>query len=83
MRALVLTHRLPFAPNKGDRLRAFHVLRSLAGRMEIDLVSFVHDADEARRADQVPGAGEVHVVQVPRSPQSRQGADFAHGRHSC
>ena len=29
MRVLFLTHRLPYAPNRGDRIRAYHILRAL------------------------------------------------------
>lgn len=48
MRLLVLTHRLPFAPNRGDRIRAFHLLRVLAARHEVHLVSLLHDEEERR-----------------------------------
>ncbi len=47
MRVLVLTHRLPYAPNRGDRLRAYHMLRHLRERAEVALVSLVHDDEEA------------------------------------
>jgi hypothetical protein len=30
MRVLFLTHRLPYAPNRGDRILAYHLLRALA-----------------------------------------------------
>ena len=43
MRILFLTHRLPYAPNRGDRVRAYHLLRVLSQRATIDLVSLVHD----------------------------------------
>ncbi|HEX4607531.1 MAG TPA: hypothetical protein VH092_04930, partial [Urbifossiella sp.] len=29
---LYLTHRVPFPPDKGDRIRNYHLLRGLAGR---------------------------------------------------
>ena len=29
MRILFLTHRLPYAPNRGDRVRAFHIESTL------------------------------------------------------
>lgn len=48
MNLLFLTPRLPYPPDRGDRLRAFHFLRQLAGEHEITLVSFV--ANEAERA---------------------------------
>ena len=47
MRVLILTHRLPYAPDRGDRLRAHHLLRYLRERAEVELVSLVHDDDEA------------------------------------
>jgi len=47
---LFLTHRLPYLPNRGDRVRAYHILRALAGRAEVDLVSLVHDSVEEAHA---------------------------------
>jgi len=55
MRILVLTHRLPYAPNRGDRLRAYHILQHLHRRAEVELVSLVHDDDEASHVDEVRG----------------------------
>jgi polysaccharide biosynthesis protein PslH len=51
VRVLVLTHRLPYAPNRGDRLRAYHMLQHLRTRAEIELVSLVHDDDEAGQVE--------------------------------
>ena len=51
MRVLVLTHRLPYAPNRGDRVRAYHTLHGLASRADVELVSLVHDAEEASHVD--------------------------------
>jgi len=53
MRILVLTHRLPYAPNRGDRLRAYHMIHELREHAEIDLVSLVHDDEEASHVDEV------------------------------
>ena len=53
MRVLVLTHRLPYAPNRGDRLRAYHILQHLHRRAEVELVSLVHDDDEASHVNEV------------------------------
>jgi sugar transferase (PEP-CTERM/EpsH1 system associated) len=53
MRILVLTHRLPYAPNRGDRLRAFHMIHELREHADIELVSLVHDDEEASHVDEV------------------------------
>jgi sugar transferase (PEP-CTERM/EpsH1 system associated) len=51
MNVLLLTHRLPFAPNRGDRIRAYYLLEALARDANVDLVSLVHDRDEASQVD--------------------------------
>jgi len=40
MQILFLTHRIPYPPDKGERIRAFHELRYLAARHEVDLFCF-------------------------------------------
>src|SRR6266545_829156 len=67
MRILFLSHRLPYAPNRGDRIRAHHLLRHLVLRHEVHVVSLVHDADEmARAVDLEPMVASVRVARVPR-----------------
>jgi polysaccharide biosynthesis protein PslH len=47
MRILFLAHRLPYPPNKGDKIRSFWELSSLGERHEVDLFCFYDDpADE-------------------------------------
>jgi len=75
MRVLFLTHRLPYAPNRGDRIRAYHVLRSLAADAEVTVVSLVHDDEEARHArDVLEFASHVETVRVPRLRNYARGA---------
>ena len=67
MRILYLTHRLPYAPDRGDRIRAYHTLRALSAQADVHLVSLVHDRDEERRALSLRDAGmRVTTVMVPR-----------------
>jgi polysaccharide biosynthesis protein PslH len=67
MRVLVLTHRLPYAPNRGDRLRAYHILQHLHRRAEVELLSLVHDDEEASHVDEVRGF-VTHVTAVRVTP---------------
>jgi len=46
MRILCLTSRLPYPPNRGDRLRAFHFIEHLSQEHELSLVSFIADETE-------------------------------------
>lgn len=38
-RVLMLTHRLPFPPDRGDRIRTFHLLRELGRHFEVSLAA--------------------------------------------
>ncbi len=48
---LFLAHRIPYPPNKGDKIRSFHLLRHLAKRHAIYLGAFVDDPDDWQHAD--------------------------------
>lgn len=43
---LYLTHRIPYPPNKGDKIRSFHLLRGMAKRWNVHLGTFVDDPDD-------------------------------------
>ncbi len=67
MKVLVLTHRLPYAPNRGDRIRSFHIVRQLARRGDVRVVSLVHDRDEAAERGALERAGvRTWIARVPR-----------------
>jgi sugar transferase (PEP-CTERM/EpsH1 system associated) len=46
MNILYLAHRIPYPPNKGEKIRAFHQIRQLARNHTIHLCSFVDDPDD-------------------------------------
>lgn len=43
MKILVLTHRFPYPPNKGDRIRTFNVIKYLSSMASVDLATLSHD----------------------------------------
>lgn len=50
---LYLAHRLPYPPNKGDKVRSYHLLKHLAARHKVFLGTFVDDPDDERNVDTV------------------------------
>lgn len=50
---LYLVHRIPFPPNKGDKVRSFNLLKFLASRYSVHLGTFVDDPSD-----------HVHVARV-------------------
>jgi sugar transferase (PEP-CTERM/EpsH1 system associated) len=68
VRVLFLTHRLPYPPNKGDRLRAFHIVRTLAAKTDLDVVSLVHADEELANADTLRRLVPARVTPVRTAP---------------
>ncbi|MGH8853360.1 MAG: TIGR03087 family PEP-CTERM/XrtA system glycosyltransferase [Telluria sp.] len=50
---LLLVHRIPYPPNKGDKIRSYHLLRHLAARYRVHLGSFVDDPDDWQHVERV------------------------------
>lgn len=53
MKILYLVHRLPYPPNKGDKVRSYHLLRHLAARHEVHLGTFIDDPDDEQHLPRV------------------------------
>ncbi len=51
MRILYLVHRIPYPPNKGDKIRSYHILRHLGARHEIFLGGFYDDPADREHLD--------------------------------
>ena len=45
---LFLAHRIPFPPNKGDKIRSFHLLKHLSDSFDVYLATYVDDPDDWR-----------------------------------
>ena len=43
---LLLIHRIPYPPNKGDKIRSYHLLKHLAKHYRVHLATFVDDPDD-------------------------------------
>ena len=79
-RLLFLAHRIPYPPDKGEKIRAFHILERLAKRFEVECGCLVDDpADEAHiatlrgqvahlEAHMVSGSGRIARVLLHLRP---------------
>lgn len=78
---LFLAHRLPYPPNKGDKVRSFHVLRHLAGRYRVFLATFVDDPADWQYVDPLRRlCADLHVEPLPPMVQrARSVAGFFRG----
>lgn len=68
MNILLLTQVLPYPPDSGPKIKTFNVLKYLAGRHQVYLVSFVRSAAEVERAAALREyCREVVTVPIQRS----------------
>ena len=69
MKILYLAHRIPYPPNKGEKIRCFHQLQFLSARHSIDLFCFADSAKEAEGSQALKAfCRHVHVeTLLPRT----------------
>jgi sugar transferase (PEP-CTERM/EpsH1 system associated) len=66
MSVLFLAHRIPFPPDRGDKIRSWHLLKQLASLDRVDLACFADDEADAAHLPALRDAlggrlGEAHV----------------------
>src|SRR5262245_29259495 len=68
MRVLMLTQVLPYPPDSGPKVKTYHLLRYLAERHEVTLVSLVRSQAEETHAETLRAfCAAVHTVPLARS----------------
>ncbi len=50
---LFLSHRIPYPPNKGDKIRSFHFLKYLTGAYTVHLGAFIDDPNDWQYTDKL------------------------------
>ncbi len=62
---MFLTHRIPYPPNKGDKLRSFNLLKQLQRDYRVHLAAFIDDEDDWRHVDALQAmVGECYFVRL-------------------
>ena len=55
---LFLVHRIPYPPNRGDRIRYFHILKYLSKRANVYLATLADEAVEPEAGERADDGGE-------------------------
>jgi len=65
---LFLAHRVPYPPDRGDKIRSYNILRHLAQRHRVHLAAFADDAaDEAAAEGLRPLVARMHIERRTRT----------------
>ena len=77
---LYLVHRLPYPPNKGDKVRSFHLLKHLAARHRVFLGTFIDDPQDEAYVDAVSQyVVDKHIARLsPRMAKLRSLTGLLH-----
>lgn len=65
---LFLVHRIPYPPNKGDKIRSYHIFRFLCEHYKVYLGAFVDDPDDWQYTQKVAGWCEDACF-IPLNPR--------------
>lgn len=78
---LFLSHRIPYPPNKGDKIRSYHLLKYLAGKYRVHLGTFVDDEQDWKYIPVLKDlCGETHFVALnPRTARLRSARGLVSG----
>ncbi len=78
---LYLVHRMPYPPDKGDKVRSYHLLRHLAARHRVFLGTFVDDPADLQHLSVLRTlCAGLHVVPMnPRTARLKSLAGLATG----
>jgi len=68
MKILFLSHRTPFPPNKGDKIRSYYLLSQLAKRHDVSLVYWLDDPQDVNHTKLLSRICRGSVVPVPMHP---------------
>jgi len=79
---LLLVHRIPYPPNKGDKIRSYHLLKHLATKYRVHLATFVDDADDWQHVPAVEAlCASSHFVKLdPLRGKIRSAKALASGK---
>ena len=79
---LLLVHRIPYPPNKGDKIRSYHLLKHLATKYRVHLATFVDDADDWQHVPTVEAlCASSHFVKLdPLQGKLRSAKALATGK---
>ncbi len=79
---LYLAHRIPYPPNKGDKIRSYHLLKHLAQRYRVHLGTFIDDEKDWQHVEKVKSlCGETCFVDLaPGTARLRSLAGFFSGQ---
>jgi sugar transferase (PEP-CTERM/EpsH1 system associated) len=78
---LFLAHRIPFPPDRGDKIRSHHLLKALAALAPVHVACFADDPADAAAEPELAALAASHCLVPRRKPMALAGLEaLARGR---
>lgn len=65
---LFLAHRIPYPPNKGDKIRSYYLLKHLSRHFRVHVGAFVDDQDDWKHVEALSGMVSGELKLLPLQP---------------
>lgn len=72
---LFLSHRIPFPPNRGDKIRSHHILRHLAALAPVHIATFADDSADMAAENELAALCASHCLVQRTKPLWRAGIE--------
>lgn len=72
---LFLAHRIPFPPDRGDKIRSHHVLKALAQLGPVHVATFADDENDTEAQRDLEAVARTSIVAQRTKPMWRAGAE--------
>lgn len=72
---LFLSHRIPFPPDRGDKIRSHHVLKALTKLAPVHVATFADDEDDRHAEPELAQASATYCLVHRRKPLSLAGIE--------
>ncbi len=68
MKILFIAHRFPYPPTRGDKIRAFSIIRHLAEKHEVTVASLARTAEEAKEGEGIAPYCKSFIMERVHNP---------------
>ncbi len=72
---LFLAHRMPFPPDRGDKIRSYHILHRLARIAPVHVATFAENANDLAQVPLLSAIAKTHCLAMRSKPLWRAGVE--------
>ncbi len=72
MNILFLSQRVPYPPNRGDKITTWRIIEKLSRDHEVTVIAFAHDDDDVEAAKVLENEKGIRTIAIPHDERSKK-----------